>query len=464
VAGVPVTVPDRRSGHIALVLCLCLLSACSSQTIQFPALPAAEEAPHDDPARDAQARLLTEAHRAFSQARYSTAVLFFTRFMERVPDSPRLAEAGWWVGRAYEQLGDFGAAMAHYRVVASGELSRQLDGPRYEQQALARLDELRQQQADRSGHGRQLVLRVAAGHLPEASGLMPWLQGLVEGGVTGLILEPEQNDPAGAPTSVDALQRIVAESHRAGLALWLSVDIHQPEGMTLKPEWLAETVHASPSDVVTPRRPDLAHPGYQAALEELVRRLAQSGCDGLFLPARPVPGLASEWSEDSFKAFLAAFDVRLSPQALLGEPAADPLGPRNPEEATYWRWVGWKALQYAKLAARLRTVLRERHPTATLLVEVHHTTLRAPVQGLEQYGEDITELAQRTGGALVVRRGGPDDEALLDQLSRHLGAVERVWVAVPTAAPAGPASIAELKRGTAGWSERSRWPTIVMPQ
>jgi tetratricopeptide (TPR) repeat protein len=108
----------RTVGKAAL-LSLCLLSACTSQTIQIPVLPPSDEGPLGDPARDAQARLLAEAHRAFAQARYPTAVLFFTRFIERAPDSPLAAEARWWLGQAHEQLGDYAAAMQEYRIVAA---------------------------------------------------------------------------------------------------------------------------------------------------------------------------------------------------------------------------------------------------------------------------------------------------------------------------------------------------------
>lgn len=457
----PFRVQDIRTAGKALVLSLCLLSACTSQTIQIPTLPSTDDAPHDDPALDAQNRLLSEAHRAFSQKRYPAAVLFFSRYIERSPESPRLGEARWWLGRTYEQTGDFAAAMAQYRILASGPESRQLDGLLYEEQALRRLDELRQRQADRTGQTRQLALRVPVGQLPLTGSLTGWLQEYIVRGATALILEPGSGDVSTRLTE-EGLKSIVAEAHRAGLAIWVSLDVHQPWTVKLEPEWLAQIATRPKSgEAVVAGRPDLAHPGYQTALEETARMVSQSGCEGLFLPMRSVGGFSSEFSQQSFTAFTTSFGLALSPQNVLGDPSGDS---RALENATYWRWVGWKSANYARLAARLRTVMRERNPTATVLIEVHQSTLSDPVQGLEQYGEDIAELAQRTGGSIVVRRESPGGEALIEKLGRQLGASERVWVEISPAASIVPSSTGGDPPTSPGVAAVRQWHTIIMAQ
>lgn len=433
----------------ALLLCLSLLSACVSQTIQIPSLPSVDEGPHDDPARDAQLRLLTEAQRAFQQARYATAILFFTRFIERAPDSPRLAEARWWLGRAHEQNGNMAAAMAEYRMLASGELPPQKDGGLYEGQALRRLDELRQAHPSSSMSGRQVALSIEASGVPPAADLKPWLQGLAQDGVTVLVIDM-------VPTSSHALfnrdrvKDIATEAHALGLLVWATLDVHQPQGLELQPEWMAETGKGKVTS-----RPDVAHPDYQASLEPVVRTLARSGCDGLFLPARPAPGYAEEWSSVSLRAFASSFGLSEEQVPTIIAPA-DPASERT---AMYWRWAGWKARSYAKLVARLRDVLRETTPGATVLMEVHQATLDMPLTGLDQYGEDLAELAHRTGSSFVVTREDSSGGGRLEKLRQQLGARDRIWVGVaPT-----DRTIGNVKKALLEKPELEGWNVFVMP-
>src|SRR5690349_8533785 len=153
----PVTLGCVRIGGRALMFSV-LLSACAAPPHPIPPIPA-PRAPLGHPARDAQSRLLQEAHRAFAQERYRAAGLFFHRFTDDAPDTPRLAEARWWLGRAYEQMGDYPAAMEQYRAIAAGMEKEQQDGALYEEQALRRLDELRQSHAEQpAGRSSQLAL------------------------------------------------------------------------------------------------------------------------------------------------------------------------------------------------------------------------------------------------------------------------------------------------------------------
>lgn len=435
----------RLMPKTALLLCLCLMSACVSQTIQIPSLPPAEEGPHDDPARDAQLRLLIEAQRAFQQARYATAILFFTRFIERAPDSPRLAEARWWLGRAHEQNGNMAAAMAEYRVLASSELPPQKDGSLYEGQALRRLDELRQAHPSSRVSGRQVALSIEAQGVPPAADLKPWLQALAQDGVTVLVIDM-------VPTSSQALfnrdrvKDLATEAHALGLLVWAALDVHQPQGLELQPAWMAETGKGQVTS-----RPDVAHPDYQAALESVVRTLARSGCDGLFLPARPAPRFAEEWSSDSLRAFASSFGLSEEQVSTIIAPT-DPASERT---AMYWRWAGWKARSYAKMVARLRDVFRETTPGATVLMEVHQATVDMPLAGLDQYGEDLAELAHRTGSSFVVTREDFDREGRLEKLGQQLGTRDRVW--------RGMASAGRPKKALLERPELGGWNVFVMP-
>ncbi|TKS61943.1 MAG: hypothetical protein EWM72_00069 [Nitrospira sp.] len=447
------------------MLSLCLLSSCAPQVGQLPTIPPPSDASYDDPARDAQSRLLKEAYRAFVQERYPAAALFFRRFVDDAPDSPRLAEARWWLGRAYEQLGDYRAAMAQYRVVAAGPLSHQVNGMLYEGHALRRLDELRQLHADQhNGQARQLALRVSVSQLPPTPALTPWLQELVQGGVTALVIEPAQSPTStgGVGLNLETVKGLVTEAHRLGLLLWVALDLHQGQGMDLRPEWMT-TPNGHALEESSTLRPDIANPAYQSYLEEIVRVLVRSGCDGLFLAARSVTGFAGEFSDDSFHEFASSFGLSLSPEQVFAVNQSPDVQIQE-RSGSYWRWVGWKALSYAKLMVRLRKVLRESTPTATMLVEVHQISLSVPLQGLEQYGEDLAELATRTSGSVVVRHEGAGGEMLLEKLGQQLGTMDRVWVGIPVKLATIPPSIGGLKQSIFDIAESGRWNMLVLTE
>ena len=447
------------------MLSLCLLSACAPQARQLPALPPPSDPTHADPAREAHSRLLKEAYRAFVQERYPTAVLFFRRFVDDASNSPRLAEARWWLGRAHEQLGDYRPAMAQYRVVAAGQLPRQMNGTLYEGHALRRLDELRQLHADQiNGQARRLALRVTVAQLPPTSTRAPWLQELVQGGVTALVVEQVQSTTSGpAVLNIEAVKGIVNDAHRFGLLVWVALDLHQGHGMDLGPEWMSVTRNGLVREGTSTLRPDIANPEYQSYLEEFIRVLSRTGCDGLFLAARPMPGFAGEFSDDSFRVFASLFGLSPIPEEVFAVNQSADVQTQD-RSAAYWRWVGWKALSYAKLVVRLRKVLRESNPTATMLVEVHQITLSAPLQSLEQYGEDLAELTQRTGGSVVVRREGFGGEALLEKLGQQLGSVDRLWVGVSTKMASTPSFMGELKRSLLDVAESDRWNTVILTE
>jgi len=429
----------------ALLPSLCLLSGCVFQTAQIPSLPPSDAAPHDDPARDAQLRLFIEAHRAFQQGRYSTAILFFTRFIERSPDSPRLAEAYWWLGQAHERNGDVASAMTDYRMLAG---LPQPEGARYEKQALQRLDELR------GAHPatvleREVALSVEARALPPAAELKPWLQGLTEDAVSAIVLDAT---PAsiGERIAHDSVKDLAGDAHELGLSVWVALNVHQPQGLELQPEWMVETMKGK---VLS--RPDIAHPDYQTFLEGVVRTLAQNGCDGLFLPARPAAGFAEEWSSASLRTFASSFGLPVEQMSTLIAPTDS----ASERPAEYWRWAGWKARSYAKLVTRLRAVLRERNPRATVLVEVHQTTVDMPPAGLDQYGEDLAELAHLTGSLFLVRRDHLDAGGRPEHLGQQVGTRDRVWVGMaPTARPIG-----SVKKALRERSDLDGWNVFVMP-
>lgn len=447
---------------LALALSLCLLSACAPPAVRSRAIPPPIRVPHHNPAHDAQVRLLQEAHRAFVQERYPAAALFFNRFIDDATDSPRLAEARWWLGRAYERLGDYRSAMAQYRLLATESAAQQADGALYEGYALRRLNELRHARADgHHGQTTQLALRVATDHLPPITGLVPWLQELAHAGVTVLAIAPAQASQSGDQGfNVEMVRSVAAEAHRLGLLVWMVLDLHHGVGLDIRPEWIATTRYAARPDEASRSSVDIAHPGYQAYLEEIVRRLARAGCDGVVLAGRSAAGFAEEFSDDSRRLFAAAFGLNGTLEEIFGSPASTDSAEQG-QSAAYWRWVGWKARNYAQWTVRLRKVLQERNPAATLSVEVRQSSLTTPLQGLEQFGEDVVELSQHGGGSLVVRYEGVAGEAALEKLGRQLGGPDRVWIGLSVKTATRPVAMEEFNRSIANLAEFGRWNRVI---
>lgn len=458
---------QRMMRGVALTLSLGFLLACAPRVVPSLPAPSSVEEAHNDPARDAHLKLLQEAHRAFAQERYPAAVLFFRRFVDVEPGAPRMAEARWWLGRSYEQLGDYRAAMAEYRTLAAGEAGADSNQQLYRAHALRRLEELRQMPAvAQTAPRRQIAVGLSLAQVPAVSEWVSWFQSLLKSGVTALLVDPALSDGA-TEAEVERVRTLVGAAHLAGLAVWVSLDPHQGRGVPVHSEWMTVVVgrsqglpDGSAGDPTRMVHPDILHPDYQTAVEERAKMLLRTGCDGMLLQAREGEGFAKEYSEASYQLFASAFAMTISPQQLLGgNGGRDSLGPE--EEAIYWRWAGWKARGYATLAARIRARLREVNPTGWLLIEVHNPAVNGPLAALEQYGEDLAELLQRTGGTIVVRREGAGDLSLLEPLAQQTGATDRLWLGVAALAPEG-ASMGERVGATlATVPDQGNWNLLV---
>ncbi|MEK7868787.1 MAG: tetratricopeptide repeat protein, partial [Nitrospirota bacterium] len=349
----------------ALALSLALLCACSPRLAPSPSSSVPLEQIHDDPARDAQLSLLREAHRAFAQKRYPAAVLFFRRFVDSTAaGAPRQAEARWWLGRSYEQMGEYRAAIAEYRVLATGDAGGDSQTQLYQQQALDRLDQLRQ--IPGGSHvtvARQVALGLPLSQLPPVSAWVAWLQALLKSGVTTVLLDPAGAD-WGNDRNPETVQAFVCAAHLAGLSVWGALDLHQGRGIALRPEWLSRSLAmkgVALSGQEPAMLPDPLHPDYQTVIEERATMLLRAGYDGILLRARDRQGYAQDFSDGSFQQFASAFGLTITPQQLLGDSVGVEAMVYD-REATYWRGVGWKARSYATVAAHIRKLLREAKP------------------------------------------------------------------------------------------------------
>ena len=94
-------------------------------------------------------------------------------------------------------------------------------------------------------------------------------------------------------------------------------------------------------------------------------------------------------------------------------------------------------------------------------MEVHEESLITPLQGLEQFGEDVAELTLDIGSSLVVRDKGMAGEAPLEKLGRQLGEPERIWIGFPIKVATVPFVMEELNRSIANLARLRRWNMVI---
>jgi hypothetical protein len=111
---------------------------------------------------------------------------------------------------------------------------------------------------------------------------------------------------------------------------------------------------------------------------------------------------------------------------------------------------------------RLRNVLREANPAATMLVEVHQLAVMDPLQGLEQYGEDLVELMSRSGASVAVQQGETDRDALWEKFGDRVGLRERAWLGIPVKLGTGPPSLGGLSQELRDMVEIGRWSNVLL--
>jgi hypothetical protein len=378
-----------------------------------------------DPALDAQTRLLELAYRAFEQESYPFASALLQRFVDSNPDSPRLSEARWWLGRSYEQQGDLPAALTAYRAVVGEALRPTLGADSYEYHALNRLDALRRTLGPSFLlERRQIALWLTSAEWRAVPDVGLWINQLADAGVTALIVEAGspshetmKSYPMGvyfqtlkAPVVEDRFKVIVPAAHAKGMAVLASLNLHEPGWMTANPEW--DITRADRTDQVFQPvgRVDVLHPDYQRFVGEVAQDLVRTDIDGLVVEARKAKGFAEEWSPTSRRMFEETFGPSSDSHDQFVSPDA-------------WRWAGWKMRNYLWFVTSLSQQLRQKRPGLLVAVAVHEQAVFFPADALAEYGEDGLETKERGLHLVVLPEPGMSERS--DEQGARLGTVQQ---------------------------------------
>jgi hypothetical protein len=366
------------------------------------------------PGDEVQALLIQQAQGHFADGRYEASVRILRRAVDSYPNSPRQAEARWWLARSYEQSGFFKAALAEYRLLAAQPPAA---GPRpvtYGPEAKARIAALEQRLGILARTTRGLVgLQLSPRVLPDAAAIDQWMQGLAQAGITMLVLDAGTKPDAGRETSPhgvyfktswaatvrDVFGYAVPSAHRHGLAVFTSVSLRQMPWLDRQLEWNDVAVDRMTGRTMVSAGMDLFHPAYQEYLIGFLADLAATGIDGVLLRAEAPSGPQEGFSPFGLRGFERDYAIRLDPATLVfPDTAAGRVAPvRNDQPARqegtqdYWRWLGWKARETLAVMARLRHAVHRRAPVLQFALELHREAVSDPMAALVQYGEDLLE-------------------------------------------------------------------------
>jgi tetratricopeptide (TPR) repeat protein len=367
------------------------------------------------PRDEVQALLIQQAQGHFAEGRYEASVKILRRVVESYPQSPRQAEARWWLARSYEQSGFFKAALAEYRLLASLPPAAQPQPAGYGPQATQRIAALEQRLGILANTSRGLVgLQLSPRALPDAGSIDQWMQGLKQAGITMVLLDAGTKPGAGrdalSPIGVyfrtswatmarDVFGYAVPAAHRHGLAVFAAVSPRQMHWLDRQLGWNDVVVDRFTGRMAVSPALDLFHPAYQEYLIGFLADLAATGIDGVLFRAEAPSGPQEGFSSHGLRGFERDFAMRLDPASLVfpdtttGRIAPVRNGQPVRQEGTedYWRWLGWKARETLTALDRLRHAVRRRAPLLQFALELHREAVSDPVTALLHYGEDLLE-------------------------------------------------------------------------
>jgi hypothetical protein len=424
----------RRAGPSPWTLALgtVLLAACTVA----PSAPVAETV--SDPAVEAETSLWYQASTAFSDGRYSAAMLLYERYLATYPKSRRAMEAHWDLGQAYEQMGEVTAAVKEYRILAGPEGAPAATLSSYGDRALQRIEALRHQPISPGGGARSghTALYVSFNHLPRQSQVETWAKQLSAQGISAILLDASAESsfirpaiqlgaasgqssevPKGAlfatsrgPVLGDWYSVIVPQAHELGISVYAVIDLFRAPLSDVRPNTRMLLYDPTRRRVHPWTQYDLLSPAVQPAMGQLLTDLIRTGVDGVVFRARAENSFAYEVSDGVLRQFETQFHQSSSEvaQALRDRmiPGKEAVAPIS--DKTLWRWVGWKARQELEVMGLLRKHLQKMVPRLRLVLEVHLEALSNPTSALVNYGEDAAE-ARRRGFDLLL--GGPTREA-----------------------------------------------------
>lgn len=467
------------------------------------ARPAPSQPPPPSPVRtatvEAEQRALAEARAHFEGRRYGNAARLLRHYLELHAHTSNAVDARWLLGRSYEELGEWHAALAQYRIIANEATRAPGLTPAMNTQVRDRMSYLTRTLGRAAPTSSGFVaIALDPANLPDPARWQQWLTPLLAEGITTLVIDvapvirlnPATAAPAGggvyfqttwAKLERDLFGDLIPLAHDLGLTVFASLDLTQLPWLDPTLGWTTYIMDEKSKQLTPSLSFDLLHPAVQEYLSGFLADLARTQIDGMIALLGGRTGPRSHMSAKGLAQFAQTSGQELDPERMLtlarglaparvGQPAAagDPLAP------TFWRWAGWQARERLNVLARLRTVMRQQRTGFQIAVAVHDVTLSNPTAGLFEFGEDLLEVLQRgftvalpLASLSPLSLGGeaaPGGGSFTDQVGRVLelaGSAERVWLVEP-AAHLDRASLSRLLKTPQAHYLRSRGLNLVI--
>lgn len=480
---------------LLILLLVAVVSGCAAPR---PGIPPATLPPRTANL-EAEQRALAEARAHVDAGRFATASRLLRYFLELHPHTPNAVDARWLLGRSHEQLGEWHAALAQYRIIANEATRPPGLTPQMNTQVRDRIAVLTRQLGRASPASSGFVaIALDPAHFPDPARWQQWLTPLLAEGITTLIIDVAPVVRPSAPSAAqsgrgvyfrttwarlerDLFTELVPLAHDLGLTVFASLDLTQMPWLDPTVGWTTYVLDDRTRQLSPSSSFDLLHPAVQEYLAGFLADLARTQVDGLIALLGSRTGPRYHVSAKGLSQFSQASGVELDPERVLrfgrGLPppgregnsrAADPLAD------AFWRWAGWQARERLNVLARLRTAMRQERSGFQVAIAFHDVALTNSAVGLVEHGEDVLEATQR-GFAValplaalapqaVTAPASPPGTNFSDRLSSALdfvGSSERLWLLEPVA-QMDRASVSRLLNAPQAQQLRARGINLVI--
>ena len=306
-------------------------------------------------------------------------------------------------------------------------------------------------------------LMVAPQDVPPVQELEQWIQRLLQGGITTVLLDigtsTEPNRIAAeaarratgiyftsqwARTIRDLFGELIPLAHQQGLSVFAAVSPRRINWVDPSLAWLDRSYDPVHRQLRLSPYMDLFHPAFQEYLVGLLTDLVDTGVNGILFRNDAPVGAYDGFSVFAVQAFERDFHTRLDPAQLFtpaksaGQSATSG-EMAQPLPAEFWHWAGWKAREQMKILGRFSRAIRLRGNTVHLALEVHREAVTDPRAALVRYGEDLLEAKRRfpyfllrpSSPAASSGANGSQTSIVLEQMKGLVGRADRIWTTIP---------------------------------
>jgi len=417
-----------------------------------------------------QERILHKARVDFEQGRDTQVIKELNRFLSVHSPSPREREARWLLAQSYQRSGKLRAALKQYKII-----SQELPPGQEQKEVVKRIDELKQR-LNKVGPQLEPIKGVRTS-LSQFSlvGNEPWtLKRLVQEGVTSVLIDfgcpgkVMQQSKTAVKTSdsfpQSQLPSSVAQIHQYGLLAFVGINLRCLGYLDSrsKKQWLDGSYNPVSRKVQLSRYFDIFHPQYQKLMAHEIKKLTDSGIDGVVFLAEVPLGVYDGFTPGSVDMFNKTFHTRMNPHTLFENGLHQPNSQSSPDwnqsakssasEATeFWRWTGWKARQRLTVLQGLMDQVHEHKPELPFGLELHPESIEDPLGALTQFSEDFLEASQKSfvfflvtpqSGRKIQSEPSPpspidledfinQSRKLVDRMTLVIQNPARIWLSIP---------------------------------